>query len=139
MRAYRIGKFVRRRWPVVAAALIFFVLLATYAVTVTLQARQVAVERDRARESQRVAEEVTAYLVRMFKASDPSETRGDTITAKELLATGVAHADTLARIRDAGAAPRRHRPRLPEPRPLRRGGVAHSARARDAPPAARAG
>ena len=95
-RAYRIGKFVRRRWPVVAAAAIFLVLLAAYAVTVTIQARQVAVERDRAREAQQVAEEVTAYLVRMFQASDPGETRGDTITAKELLATGVAHADTLS-------------------------------------------
>ena len=87
---YRIGKFVRRRWPVVAAAAVFLALLAIYAVTVTIQARQVAAERDRAREAQATAEEVTAYLVRMFQASDPSETRGDTITAKELLATGVA-------------------------------------------------
>ena len=94
--AYRIGKFVRRRWPVVAAAAVFMVLLAVYAVTVTIQARQVAAERDRAREAQATAEEVTAYLVRMFQASDPSETRGDTITAKELLATGVARADTLS-------------------------------------------
>ena len=93
---YRIGKFVRRRWPVVAAAAVFLVLLAIYAVTVTIQARQVAAERDRAREAQATAEEVTAYLVRMFQASDPSETRGDTITAKELLATGVARADTLS-------------------------------------------
>ncbi len=95
-RADRIGTFVRRRWPVVAAAAVFLVLLATYAVTVTIQARQVEVERDRARAAQDVAEGVTTYLVRMFQASDPSETRGDTITAKELLATGVAHADTLA-------------------------------------------
>jgi serine/threonine-protein kinase len=93
---YRIGKFVRRRWPVVAAAAVFLVLLAMYAVTVTIQSRQVAAERDRAREAQATAEEVTAYLVRMFQASDPSETRGDTITAKELLATGVARADTLS-------------------------------------------
>jgi eukaryotic-like serine/threonine-protein kinase len=92
---YRIGKFVRRRWPVVAAAVVFLAMLAAYAVTVTLQARQVALERDRARAAQASAEEVTAFLVRMFQASDPSETRGDTITAKELLATGVARADSL--------------------------------------------
>jgi eukaryotic-like serine/threonine-protein kinase len=93
---YRIGKFVRRRWPVVAAALVFLALLATYAVTVTLQANAVAAERDRARAAQETAEEVTAFLVRMFQASDPSEARGDTITAKELLANGVARADTLS-------------------------------------------
>ncbi len=94
--AYRIGKFVRRRWPAVAAALVFLVLLAIYAVTVTMQSRQVAAERDRARAAQATAEEVTAFLVRMFQASDPSETRGDTITAKELLATGVARVDSLS-------------------------------------------
>ena len=38
-RAYRIGTFLRRRWPVVAAAVVFLVLLASYAVTVTIQAR----------------------------------------------------------------------------------------------------
>ncbi len=94
--SYRLGKFVRRRWPVVAAALVFVALLAAYAVTVTMQARQVAAERDRARAAQETAEEVTAFLVRMFQASDPSETRGDTITAKELLATGVARVDSLS-------------------------------------------
>jgi tetratricopeptide (TPR) repeat protein/tRNA A-37 threonylcarbamoyl transferase component Bud32 len=93
--AYRIGKFVKRRWPAVAAAAVFLAFLAIYAVTVTLQARQVAAERDRARAAQAAAEEVTAFLVRMFQASDPSETRGDTVTAKELLATGVARIDTL--------------------------------------------
>jgi eukaryotic-like serine/threonine-protein kinase len=95
-RAYRIGKFIRRRWPVVAAALVFLCLLTAYAVTVTFQARQVAAERDRARAAQASAEEVTGFLVRMFQASDPSENRGDTITAKELLDSGVARIDGLA-------------------------------------------
>jgi eukaryotic-like serine/threonine-protein kinase len=92
---YRIGKFVRRRWPVVAAALVFLALLGAYAVTVTIQARQVAAERDRARDAQAAAEAVSDYLIEMFQASDPGATRGDTITARELLATGVARIATL--------------------------------------------
>jgi serine/threonine-protein kinase len=92
---YRIGKFVRRRWPVVAAALVFLAFLGAYAVTVTIQARQVAAERDRARDAQAAAEAVSDYLIEMFQASDPGATRGDTITARELLATGVARIDTL--------------------------------------------
>jgi serine/threonine protein kinase/Tfp pilus assembly protein PilF len=92
---YRIGKFVRRRWPVVAAAIVFLALLAAYAVTVTIQARQVAAERDRARDAQAAAEAVSDYLIEMFQASDPGATRGDTITARELLATGVSRIQTL--------------------------------------------
>ena len=94
--AYRVAKFMRRRWPAVAAGLVFLAMLVAYAVTVTLQARQIAAERDRAQAEQRKAEEVTAFLERMFQASDPSETRGDTITARELLERGVRRADTLA-------------------------------------------
>ncbi len=96
---YRVGKFVRRRWPMVAAAAVFLAMLVIYAVTVSIQARQIARERDRARASQAQAEAVTAYLVQMFQASDPSEARGDTLTARELLDAGV------KRVEELGAQP----------------------------------
>jgi serine/threonine-protein kinase len=93
--AYRVGKFVRRRWPAVAAAGLFVALLVAYAVTMTIQSRQIRAERDRAQAAQAKAEEVTSFLVRMFQASDPGETRGDTVTARELLATGVERVGAL--------------------------------------------
>jgi serine/threonine-protein kinase len=93
---YRMGKFMRRRWPAVAAAAVILVLLVAYAVTVTLQTRQIGAERDRAQAAQAKAEEVTGFLVRMFQAGDPAETRGADITARELLARGVERVDGLS-------------------------------------------
>ncbi len=92
---YRLRKFVRRRWPMLATAAVFLLVLVAYAITVTLQARQIGRERDRARAAQAKAEEVTSFLVRMFQASDPSEVRDDAISARELLATGVQRMDAL--------------------------------------------
>jgi tetratricopeptide (TPR) repeat protein len=93
--SYKVGKFLRRRWPAVVVAAMFLALLVTYAVTMTMQARQIAAERDRAQLAQAKAEEVTAFLMRMFQASDPSETGGDEVTARELLARGLARVEAL--------------------------------------------
>jgi eukaryotic-like serine/threonine-protein kinase len=92
---YRMRKFARRRWPAVAFGAALLLLLVAYAVTATIQARAIAAERDRARAEQAKAEEVTRFLMKLFEASDPSESRGDTITARELLARGVARVDAL--------------------------------------------
>ena len=86
---YRLRKFVQRhRWAVSAAAL-FVILVLGFAMTAAVQARQVARERDRAQTAQATAEQVGEFLARLFEASDPSESLGDTITARQLLARGV--------------------------------------------------
>ena len=92
---YRAGKFVRRHRVAVAMAATVMLLLIAFGASMAVQARRIAVERDRARAAQAKAEEVSAFLVRMFQASDPSETRGDAITARELLETGIARIDEL--------------------------------------------
>jgi tetratricopeptide (TPR) repeat protein len=92
---YRAGKFVRRHRVAVGAAFLLAVLVVVFAAAMALQARRVAAERDRARAAQAKAEEVAQFLVRMFQASDPSESRGETITARELLVTGVERIDSL--------------------------------------------
>ncbi|HEX7049667.1 MAG TPA: tetratricopeptide repeat protein [Longimicrobiales bacterium] len=74
-----------------------------YALTATLGALGVARERDHAEREAAAAlrqtmkaEQVTAFLLGLFEGSDPAVARGDTITARELLARGVERADAFA-------------------------------------------
>ncbi|MGB7923697.1 MAG: serine/threonine-protein kinase [Pyrinomonadaceae bacterium] len=78
---YRAGKFVRRHKVGVSVAATFLLLLIGVAVIETVQAARIARERDR-------ANRVTEFLVKLFEVSDPSESRGNTVTARELLDQG---------------------------------------------------
>ncbi len=92
---YRTGKFVRRhRWSVAASAVII-VLLVGYAATLTIQARRILWERDRAEQALARSEAVKGYLIDLFEESSPKEAPGDTITAHDLLRRGVDRARTL--------------------------------------------
>ena len=85
---YRMQKFVsRHRWGV-GATLLFVGLTIAYGVTTTLQARRVAAERDRAETALAQSQALTSFLTGLFTASDPSEARGDELTALELLERG---------------------------------------------------
>ncbi|MGB6307976.1 MAG: serine/threonine-protein kinase [Steroidobacteraceae bacterium] len=93
--SYRARKFVRRHWlPVAAAAGVAFLILA-FAMTAYMQSLRIAAERDRVAEQRATAEreraraeEVSGFLVNLFKLSDPQENRGNQITARELLDSG---------------------------------------------------
>jgi eukaryotic-like serine/threonine-protein kinase len=90
--SYRSAKFVRRHWlPVTAGVSAVFMILA-FATTTYVQSLRIAAERDRVAvqreraEHERVrAEEVSNFLVDLFKLSDPEENRGNKVTARELL------------------------------------------------------
>lgn len=87
---YRAKKFVQRHWiGVAAAALVLVSLLGGLAGTVW-QARRAAEQARRATAERDKAEQVTAFLVDVFEVADPSEARGDTVTARELLRRGAA-------------------------------------------------
>ena len=86
--AYRTAKFVRRRRAGVAAALSLAVILVAFAVLMTVQARRIAQERDRANQEAATARKVSEFLAGLFKVSDPSEARGNTLTAREILDRG---------------------------------------------------
>jgi len=60
----------------VAAGLVL--LLAGFAVMQAVQLRRITRERDR-------ANRITDFMTGMFKVSDPSEARGNSITAREIL------------------------------------------------------
>jgi eukaryotic-like serine/threonine-protein kinase len=80
--AYRVGKFVRRHRMGVGIVAASVLVLIAFAVTTATQARRIARERDR-------AERVSAFLVSMFESSDPDKTKGEKVTARELLDKGV--------------------------------------------------
>jgi eukaryotic-like serine/threonine-protein kinase len=81
---YRAEKFVRRH----KAGVAILALLAVLAVTMTVQAARIARERDRANQEAATAQAVTQSLVAMFEFADPGKTRGNFITARELLDQG---------------------------------------------------
>jgi serine/threonine protein kinase/Tfp pilus assembly protein PilF len=93
--SYRSAKFLRRHWlPVAASASVAFLVLA-FATTAYVQSVRIAAERDRVAAERAVAErersraeEVSNFLVNLFKLSDPQENRGNQVTARELLDSG---------------------------------------------------
>jgi eukaryotic-like serine/threonine-protein kinase len=95
--AYRAGKYVKRHAVGVAAAAAFVLLLIGFSVTTAVQSARLARERDAtakqrdtAAKERDKAEKVSAFLVNLFNVSDPSEARGNTITAREILDKGAA-------------------------------------------------
>jgi eukaryotic-like serine/threonine-protein kinase len=76
--SYRLKKYVQRHRVAVAAVSGAAVLLLAFAITQAVQLRRITRERDR-------ANRITDFMTDMFKVSDPSEARGNTITAREIL------------------------------------------------------
>jgi len=91
---YRAGKFVRRHCFGVAVAAAALLLLIAFAVTMAVQARRIAQERDRANREAAASQRVADFMVRMFKVSDPSEARGNSVTAREILDKAANDADS---------------------------------------------
>ena len=86
--AYRTAKFVRRHRAGVAVAFALVVILIAFAGLMAAQARRIAQERDRANQEAATARRVSEFLAGLFKVSDPSEARGNTLTAREILDRG---------------------------------------------------
>ncbi len=101
-RRYRLAKFARRhRVEVVAGTAIAASLVLGAGLSLT-QASLATRERNRAEraalESKAASDEsagVTSFLLGLFEARDPSEARGDTLSAWDLLQRGVRRAEQL--------------------------------------------
>jgi eukaryotic-like serine/threonine-protein kinase len=90
--SYRSSKFIQRHWLPVAVGASVFALILAFAVTAYVQSLRIAAERDRVAEQREAAEheraraeEVSNFLVNLFKLSDPEVNRGNQVTARELL------------------------------------------------------
>jgi serine/threonine protein kinase/tetratricopeptide (TPR) repeat protein len=90
---YRIGKYVRRhKLGVAAAAVVMLAVLAGTAGTTIGLVRAVRAEK-KAVEEAAAADRVSGFLVELFKVSDPSEAKGNSVTAREILDKGAAKID----------------------------------------------
>jgi serine/threonine protein kinase/tetratricopeptide (TPR) repeat protein len=85
---YRINKYIRRhKTGVVAATLIVLAMIVGIVGTTTglIKARQA---EKRALTEATTAKQISDFLVDLFEVSDPSEAKGNTITAREILDKG---------------------------------------------------
>jgi eukaryotic-like serine/threonine-protein kinase len=85
--AHRLRKYVARHRGAVAVAAAALVVLTAFLIIQTMQLRKTTRERDR-------AARVTDFMTRIFKVSNPSEARGSSITAREILDTASGEIDT---------------------------------------------
>lgn len=78
---YRMRKYIRRHRVGVGVAAAFVIALVALAINQSIQLRRITRERDR-------ADRVSEFMTSMFRVSDPSESRGNSITAREILDNG---------------------------------------------------
>ncbi|HKQ97949.1 MAG TPA: tetratricopeptide repeat-containing protein kinase family protein, partial [Candidatus Polarisedimenticolia bacterium] len=87
--AYQMRRLVTRHKTAFAAVALVVVALAALAVVMTAQTRRMAKERDRAEREAETARRVSGFLTDLFASSDPTEARGNTITARAILDRGL--------------------------------------------------
>jgi serine/threonine protein kinase len=85
--AYRVRKYVRRHRVSVGVAAGFLIVFIGFAINQSIQLRRITRERDR-------ANRITEFMTSMFKVSDPSQSRGNTVTAREILDKASTDIDT---------------------------------------------
>jgi non-specific serine/threonine protein kinase/serine/threonine-protein kinase len=84
-RAYRARKFVQRHRIGVSVGALALLALIAFAASMTVQAQRIARERDRANREAAAFKRVADFMAGMFTVSDPSEARGNSVTAREIL------------------------------------------------------
>lgn len=75
---YQVRKFIRRHRVGTAMTLLLALLMVAFTVVQAMELRRIARERDR---EERIAE----FMTGMFKVSDPGQSHGNTVTAREIL------------------------------------------------------
>jgi serine/threonine-protein kinase len=89
---YRARKFVSRHKAGVGAGALALAMILGLAATMTVQAVRLARQRDEIRAERDKAVKLTHFLEQVFAGSDPSEARGETLTAREILDKGAGRA-----------------------------------------------
>lgn len=83
--AYRARKYARRHRLGVAVAAGMIAMLAAFVLAQRVQLQRTRIERDRANRERDRATRITDFMTNMFTVSDPSEARGNSVTAREIL------------------------------------------------------
>lgn len=91
---YRTRKFARRhRFGVTVSAVGAFAVVALIA-SLVIGSVRISRERDRANREAQTAQRVSDFLIQTFQISDPDESRGNKITAREVLDRGARRIET---------------------------------------------
>jgi len=89
--SYRMQKFTRRhRWGVITSTIVTFLLISV----VTYYTIRLSSQRDRAVAEAQKALAVSTFLTDLFKVADPYESKGRTITAREILERGAVRVES---------------------------------------------
>jgi eukaryotic-like serine/threonine-protein kinase len=91
---YRLGKFIHRHKPMVLAGTLMLITLLAGIVAFAWQYNIAAAERDRARLEAETSHQVAGFLQGLFASVNPSVSRGDMLTARDLLDRGAAQIGT---------------------------------------------
>ncbi len=75
---YHAGKHIRRHRALVSAGLLLLFLMLSFGIAEAIQIRRITRERDR-------ADRITKFMTSMFRVSNPSESHGNKVTAREIL------------------------------------------------------
>src|SRR5216684_1023813 len=92
--AYRMRKYTRRHRIAVVVATGLVAMLAAFVVVQRVQLQRTRLERDRANRERDRATRITDFMTGMFKVSDLSEQRGNSVTAREILDKAAKDVDT---------------------------------------------
>jgi serine/threonine protein kinase len=90
--AYRLRKYIQRHRVAMSVGAGLLLVLAVFSIVQALQLRETTrerdhakQERDRANQERDRATRIAAFMSSMFKVPDPSEARGNSVTAREIL------------------------------------------------------
>lgn len=89
---YRAKKFTKRHTIPLIFSVVIFTLISAFTLFYTTR---IAQEKHEAQLQAQKAEQVTTFLMDLFKASNPFETDGETITVRQLLERGEQRAESL--------------------------------------------
>jgi Tfp pilus assembly protein PilF len=79
---------------IATAAMVGMVVAIGLATTAVIARNEADRQRTRAEAEAETARQTASFLISLFEVSDPSEARGETITAREILTAGAARIDT---------------------------------------------
>ena len=85
---YQLRKMIARHRIGFAFSLVLALLVAGSAIVMSVQAGRIALERDRANQQAETSGRVTEFLVSLFGLPDPAQSKGETVTAREVLDQG---------------------------------------------------
>jgi len=91
---YQIRKYISRHRVAAAVTTALLLLMTAFSALQAIQLQKITHERDRANRERDRANRITDFTTTMFKVSNPSEARGNSITAREILDKASKNIDT---------------------------------------------